>query len=75
MTVEQRLISLLLAWHEQHLGGVDVPATVLCRDCPELTEQLAQRIEILRKMNALLGTGSAFHSAETPPAAGGPAPP
>jgi hypothetical protein len=54
---EERLNSLLLAWQEQQLQGRDVSAAELCRDCPELAEELRRRIDALRQMQALLGTG------------------
>jgi WD40 repeat protein/tRNA A-37 threonylcarbamoyl transferase component Bud32 len=54
---EERLNSLLLVWQEQHLQGRDVPAADLCRDCPELAEELSKRIGALRQMNRLMQTG------------------
>jgi tetratricopeptide (TPR) repeat protein len=56
---EERLNSLLLAWQEQQLQGHDVPAAELCRDCPELAEELSQRIGVLRRMNNLMQPGGA----------------
>jgi tetratricopeptide (TPR) repeat protein len=53
MMREDRLNSLLLAWQEQQLRGRDVSAAELCRDCPELAEELSQRIGVLRRMNEL----------------------
>jgi hypothetical protein len=39
-------------------GGAGAPcAAELCRDCSELAEELAQRIEVLRRMNHLLSPG------------------
>jgi hypothetical protein len=52
--VEDRLDSLLLAWQEHQLQGRDVSAAELCRDCPELAEQLSQRIGVLGQMNQLV---------------------
>src|SRR5262249_26566885 len=56
---EERLNSLLSAWQEQQLQGRDVPAAELCRDCPELTEDLSRRIGALRPMNNLVQPASA----------------
>jgi serine/threonine-protein kinase len=51
---EDRLNSLLLAWEEQQFQGRDLQAAELCRDCPELTEELNRRIGVLRRVNALM---------------------
>jgi tetratricopeptide (TPR) repeat protein/tRNA A-37 threonylcarbamoyl transferase component Bud32 len=51
---EDRLMSLLLAWQEQWQQGRDVPASELCHDCPELAEELSQRISVLRQMKVLI---------------------
>jgi WD40 repeat protein len=56
---EERLNSLLSAWQEQQLQGRDVPAGELCRDCPELTEELSRRIRALRRKNNLAQPASA----------------
>jgi serine/threonine-protein kinase len=50
---EERLNDLLLAWQEQRLQGRDAPPAELCRDCPELADELGKRIAVLRQMNAL----------------------
>jgi eukaryotic-like serine/threonine-protein kinase len=56
---EEWLSSLLLAWREYRCQGRDVSAPELCHDCPELAEELGQRIAVLRQMNefALPGNG------------------
>jgi serine/threonine protein kinase/tetratricopeptide (TPR) repeat protein len=51
---DNRLDSLLLAWQEQQLQGRDPPAAELCRDCPELADELNRRIAVLRRMNELV---------------------
>lgn len=68
MTPEDRLGNLLLAWQERYARGEDVPAEELCRECPELAEELAQRIQFLRRMNALM-KGEAGPQAPQDPAA------
>src|SRR5437867_2981137 len=62
---EGRLQSLLLAWQEELSRGRDAPAAELCRECPELAEELSQRIRTLRQMNALLLPEEGAHGAAT----------
>src|SRR5262249_60746899 len=45
---------LLLVWEEEHCNGRDLPAAELCRDCPELAEELNKRIGVLRQMYFLV---------------------
>ncbi len=56
MANDQRLSELLLRWEE--LGDQDQPVTPedLCADCPELLDELRQRIESLQSMKMLLET-------------------
>jgi tetratricopeptide (TPR) repeat protein/tRNA A-37 threonylcarbamoyl transferase component Bud32 len=68
---EDRLNSLLVAWQEQQFHGRDVSAAELCRDCPELAEELSRRIEVLRRMNDLLRTRATVAAPD--PAAAAPA--
>jgi serine/threonine protein kinase len=49
MADESRLSDLLTQWQEQRAHGRDVAATELCRDCPELSAELARRIEVVRQ--------------------------
>jgi hypothetical protein len=42
MDNEERLKELLLAWEELSERGQEVPAVELCKDCPELTEELPE---------------------------------
>ena len=51
---EDRLGELLLRWDELRRQGRDVTARELCADCPELVEELARRIEAVRKMDSVL---------------------
>jgi serine/threonine protein kinase/tetratricopeptide (TPR) repeat protein len=46
MTDESRLSDLITLWQEERARGHEVAATELCRDCPELSAELARRIEI-----------------------------
>jgi len=50
----ERLDSLLLAWQDHQADGREVSAEELCRDCPELAQELGRRIQALRQMNALV---------------------
>jgi hypothetical protein len=63
---EHRLNNLLSLWQVHQLQGRDVQATELCRDCPELAEELNRRIQALRQMNALAQSDGA-PSATRPP--------
>lgn len=47
-TDQERLADLLLQWEESLEEGNEIPAEELCRDCPELTEELARRIAALK---------------------------
>jgi hypothetical protein len=64
--VEDRLSSLLSVWQVERLQGRAPSAAELCRACPELAEELEQRIAVLRRMNDLM------RPSPTPPRAGRP---
>jgi WD40 repeat protein/tetratricopeptide (TPR) repeat protein len=64
---EERLDALLLAWQEHHLHGRDVPAAELCRDCPELADELGKRIAVLRRMDLLAGASPCAVTEKGPP--------
>jgi hypothetical protein len=51
MDDDARLEELLLRWEELRREGNPATATELCRDCPELLEQLKLRVEALEAMN------------------------
>jgi hypothetical protein len=48
---------LLVDWQEAKAQGRDAPPAELCRNCPELAEELARRIQVLRAMSALVRLG------------------
>ena len=48
----ERLDSLLLAWQDHRSQGRDVSPGELCRDCPELAEELTKRIEEIQRLDA-----------------------
>lgn len=56
---ETRLADLLLRWEELREQGQPRSAEELCADCPELAAELCRRIEALRSMESLLGSGCA----------------
>lgn len=68
---EDHLNSLLAVWQEQHSQGQEVPAAELCRDCPELVEELNRRIQVLRRMNALMQLDAPSSNPEEPGSATG----
>jgi serine/threonine-protein kinase len=52
---EERLNSLLSLWQAREAQGIAPNPAELCRDCPELAEELSKRIAVLRQMSALMG--------------------
>ena len=53
-TTDDKLWDLLARWEESYRQGQDVPAEELCRDCPDLTEEVASSITSLKRMDWLL---------------------
>ena len=49
MSTEDRIGDLLLRWEDEFDKGHDMPAAELCRECPELVEEVAQRIGALKR--------------------------
>src|SRR5262249_56418266 len=47
MTVDDRLMDLLLQWEELREQGWLVSAEELCRDCPELLDEVRRRLRFL----------------------------
>jgi serine/threonine-protein kinase len=54
MSNEERLEQLLDLWEESHEQGDVLPPEELCRDCPELLEQLKQRIRCLQAIDSFM---------------------
>jgi serine/threonine protein kinase len=48
MTDEERLADLLIQWEEILEQGRDVSAADLCKDCPQLIEELSRRLQAMR---------------------------
>ena len=68
---EDTLADLLIQWEEILESGRDVSANELCHDCPQLIEQLAQRIKAMKStawMNKPVGDDDGGDEApSTPP--------
>ena len=62
----RRLEDLLLAWEEVYEQGQNLPADELCADCPELAEELQQRINVLLKMERRFEASSEVGSSAPP---------
>src|SRR5579872_19908 len=69
MPDEDHLADLLVLWEERHEHGQDVSAAELCRSRPDLAEELARRIEVLKATSWL------DQSIEAPPWQGEPSVP
>src|SRR5262249_20514563 len=50
-----RVEDLLLRWEELSERGEPVSPEELCRDCPELLDELRRRVSALQDLNAALG--------------------
>ena len=55
MNLENRrlLADLLIQWEDLYKQGQDTPASVLCKDHPELAETLARQIAALKRVSWL----------------------
>jgi Protein kinase domain len=53
-TTDERLWDILADWEGRYRQGEDIPAEELCRDCPELLDELKGHIHALKGMNWLL---------------------
>src|ERR1051325_11351463 len=54
---DDRLWDILARWEEQYRHGDDTPAQELCRECPELLDELKAHIQALKGMDWLLRPG------------------
>jgi tRNA A-37 threonylcarbamoyl transferase component Bud32 len=57
MREEASLDELLSLWQQEKARGRDLPAAVLCRDRPEMADELERRITAVRRMGALAQAG------------------
>ncbi len=67
MTADDRIESLLDAWHAALTAGREVPLAELCRDCPELIPEVARRADLLRKFLDLAATSPCPAAPPAPP--------
>ena len=51
---DDRIDDLLVRWEEKREEGQTASAESLCRDCPDLAEELARRIQALIAMDRLV---------------------
>ena len=63
MNYESRLLDLVVEWEDRRAAGQTASPEDLCRDCPELLEELRKVLGAMAGMNAVLGP-------ERPPAEG-----
>lgn len=73
MSTSERLGDLLLHWQELQQQGKELTPEEICADCPELVEELRERIAVIKKMEAMLG-GPPDRSSMTTAAIGVPRP-
>jgi serine/threonine protein kinase len=71
MSEDARLAELLLRWEEQKELGRPVCLESLCRDAPELLDELRRQVGLLRGMATLLDLDAAAPPPEPPPAVPG----
>ena len=65
MADQTRLDELLDQWEEAREEGQELTAEELCRDCPELLDEVKRQIEALRKIDGELNTNRGDSSAES----------
>ncbi len=56
MSLDPRLGSLLLRWGQICKGGGSISPEELCRDCPELLDELKRRIDAFETLTSLSST-------------------
>jgi WD40 repeat protein len=77
MGADPRVAELLMRWEDERDQGRPVPVEELCRDCPELLDELRRRVRALEAMQPLLrepgpSTYPETLAAEGPERPGGP---
>src|SRR5258708_24964869 len=58
MGIDSHLLDLLERWESLYNQGKLVPPEELCRDCPDLLEEVKQRIDHLLALKAKLNTAA-----------------
>src|SRR5262245_57872303 len=68
MSVEEQLEDLLLRWEELRDQGQTVTPEELCRDCPELLDELRRRVRVLLALEPVLDAAKTSPADTGPPA-------
>ena len=55
MTAGDQIADLVLQWEAARHDGKQMSPEDLCQDCPQLKEELRERIEALEEMEQILG--------------------
>jgi serine/threonine protein kinase len=71
MPTSEHIDELLLRWEAARQEGKDLTATDLCRDCPQLADEVRRRIHAVLAMEGVLGV-NVFSPNRTRPLAGEP---
>src|SRR5262245_8135022 len=66
---------LLLRWEELSERGESVTPEELCRDCPELLDELRRRVRALQALDPALDAAGGPPAVEAPPSSAGTTPP
>ena len=69
MNQESRLLDLVVEWEERRAAGEAVSPEDLCRDCPELLEELRVRLQAMSGMNKMLDAQATASWQGSPPGA------
>src|ERR1700719_3120906 len=54
MSTDPQVSDLLLEWEERHEQGAPISVEELCRNCPQLLEEVRRKITDLQAMNPLV---------------------
>ncbi|MHB1426347.1 MAG: WD40 repeat domain-containing serine/threonine protein kinase [Gemmataceae bacterium] len=66
MAVDDRLVELLLRWEELRDQGQVISAEELCRDCPELLDEVRRRLKNLPMMEPTIGSNAEMTNIPSP---------
>src|SRR5262249_13452914 len=69
-----RVEDLLLRWEEQSERGEPVTPEELCRDCPELLDELRRRVRALQALNPALDAAGGPPTVDPPASSAGTTP-
>jgi predicted Ser/Thr protein kinase len=61
MNRESQLLALVVKWEESRANGTPVDPDELCRECPELLEELQQSLQSMAGIDAVLAEPAAVH--------------